>query len=131
MHGSRDRPSEAGQGFPAESASVPAARRFARSWSQGNGLSTGLTERVSLTVTELATNAVTHAQSPFRVVLAYDGRCVRIEVIDAGGELPRILRASPEATAGRGMALVRDLSSRMGVARGPGRAKRVWSELES
>lgn len=85
-------------------------------------------EVTELLVTELAANAVVHAASPFRVRIAFDGNVVRCEVADSSSEPPRSLRFAPEATAGRGCAIVEMLSARNGVEVHD-QGKTVWFEI--
>lgn len=115
--------------FVPEPAAVTAARHWASAVGAAWSLPPDAAERLAFSVTELAANAVVHAASPFSVGLHYgDGRIV-VTVEDLSPEPPRLLHAAPEATAGRGFALVHALSGRTGyecTADG----KRVWSELE-
>lgn len=119
---------EARRDFPSEPAAVPDARRWAADVASAWGVIGSTLDIVAFDVTELASNAVRHARSPFRICLTLDGDSFRIEVIDASDEPPRVLRAAPEATAGRGLALVRALSHRAGVDQVPS-GKRVWAEV--
>ncbi|MER6028595.1 ATP-binding protein [Streptomyces sp. NPDC001851] len=87
-----------------------------------------------LLVAELAANAVTHGRAPgrdfeLRLRLLPASATLRIEVSDARGDKePRFLEGGPEDEHGRGLAVVRVLSSRWGVApRTVG--KTVWAEL--
>lgn len=81
-----------------------------------------------LLVSELATNAVRHAHSPFTVSAALQARAVRVEVEDACTQLPDVQPPDVKATGGRGMLLVDALSARWGSELTPG-GKRVWFEL--
>ena len=118
--------------FPPATSSVTEARHWARDVARDWGLKPDVVERLAFSATELAANAVMHARSPFRVTLDYDGRRLRLEVEDASSELPRELHAGPEATGGRGVAMVRAMSSRTGVRRKrPRRGKRVWAEMDA
>ncbi len=82
----------------------------------------------SLVVSELATNAVIHARSPFLVTVGRDAKTVRIAVQDRGDGAPILNQAGPLDPGGRGVAIVDRISTRWGIdwlARG----KIVWSEL--
>lgn len=116
--------------FPPSAFSVTQARHWASGVALSWSIEGGALSRVALSVTELAANAVVHARSPFRVRLELDGRRLRLEVEDASPEPPREMHAAPEATAGRGVALVAALSRRTGVERGETPGKRVWAELD-
>lgn len=83
---------------------------------------------LSLLVSEVVTNAVRHARTPFDVVLSVDGDTVRCEVRDASPVMPRTRPAGPDAAGGRGMQLVAALATSWGVERDP-HGKRVWFEL--
>jgi anti-sigma regulatory factor (Ser/Thr protein kinase) len=64
------------------------------------------TDAVLLAVSELITNAHVHAGSDAHLVLAWDGRCLRVSVGDSSGTLPAPRDPDPERTSGRGMALI-------------------------
>ena len=88
---------------------------------------------VELVVSELATNAVLHAQSGFELTVNYDDTVLQIEVADGDPKLPSVGVNVPEAPSGRGLRIVEQLSKRWGVrycASGPGRGKTVWADLE-
>ena len=80
-------------------------------------------------MSELATNAVIHAQSDFSVVLHACGGGVRIEVCDGSSVAP-ILRdlTSVVAPSGRGVALVAKLATRWG-SESTYEGKTVWADL--
>ncbi|GAB2867108.1 hypothetical protein GCM10027074_38210 [Streptomyces deserti] len=93
----------------------------------------GLAERgevadvAELLVGELATNALVHAASSFRLTLFAAHGILRCEVSDADRRVPRVLDAGA-AESGRGMFLVDALAQRWGCHR-DGRGKTVWFEL--
>lgn len=80
-------------------------------------------------VSELATNVVLHAGTPFAVTLTWDGELLRAEVSDDDPRPPRTRSYAVDATTGRGMRLVERLSRRWGVERRPD-GKTVWFELD-
>lgn len=87
-------------------------------------------QNAELVVTELATNAVVHAGSPFWITARADQDTVRITVQDRSQGEPR-MRPKPvtaRATSGRGLRLVHVLSERWGVDRVAG-GKAVWADL--
>lgn len=93
----------------------------------------GLTDRDDLTdvaellVSELATNALLHAASRFRLTLSAAHGVLRCEVHDNGRRTPQVLDAGC-SESGRGMFLVNALARRWGCHQeGPG--KTVWFEL--
>ena len=106
---------------------VPRARRFAvRALSGGAPV-----DEVALVVTELVTNALLHGRGPVVLRLAGDESGVRVEVQDAGQDLPVLPRHSTEAMTGRGLALVARLSSSWGVEPAADAGKRVWALVPS
>jgi anti-sigma regulatory factor (Ser/Thr protein kinase) len=86
------------------------------------------TDDAQLIVTELATNAVIHACSPFSVSVRYDGSCIRISVHDWNPMLPVLRDAGPTARSGRGLHLVDLVAYDWGVEPSPD-GKTIWAEL--
>lgn len=81
-------------------------------------------------VSELATNAVLHARTPFEVRLVLTDDYVRIEVHDDVRRLPSRRFFSDQAASGRGLAVVEHLSDSWGVVPdGDGGGKTVWAEV--
>ena len=113
--------------FPPTPDAIPQARNFVKET---------LAERVTddtaadlvLALSELATNVVEHAGTPFEVVVDTDGRA-RIEIEDTSPRLPVPTRAAPEETSGRGLAMVDQLCDRWGVHIAQN-AKCVWCERD-
>ena len=81
-----------------------------------------------LVASELASNVVGHARTPYQVGLSI-GQTVRIEVTDGAAAVPVLRPAPPDAESGRGLVIVTSYSSRWGVDRLDG-AKTVWAEVE-
>jgi len=80
-------------------------------------------------VSELATNALVHARTPFVVSVAVEDAIVRIAVTDWRPSVtPSRGRASRTTATGRGLALVDSLVLRWGVDTGD-ETKTVWCEL--
>lgn len=88
------------------------------------------TDVVELLVSELVANAVRHAQSRIRLVVAQPGLdLVRVEVWDDAPERrPMVRHLGPEAESGRGLALVDAMSTTWGVQIDD-EHKAVWFEL--
>jgi anti-sigma regulatory factor (Ser/Thr protein kinase) len=86
-----------------------------------------LADSVALLVTELASNAVLHARSEFRVVTTLN-HCVRLEVHDRSRVRP-VIRRSDDGLAGtgRGLQLVERLSDAWGVELDHGKV--VWCRI--
>ena len=112
--------------FPPDPASVAAARRFAVA--AVDDLDSPTESALVLLVSELATNAILHARTPFTVrVMANDGT-IRVEVVDGNPRLPRRKRFGPGAVTGRGLLIV-DKEARRWSAERVGGGKKVWFEL--
>lgn len=105
-----------------------AARRALAAELSGCGVAGETIADVCLVLSELTTNAVLHAGSPFSVDVTLSDERVHIEVLDMSPELPRRVAATP--TNGRGLAIVDQLATRWGSDRvGPGKV--VWCDLPS
>ena len=92
---------------------VSSGVRAGRAWARRHLDELGWTEHapetadaVVLTVSELITNAHIHARSDADLVLTWDGACLYVSVHDDSPQVPRPRAAGPDATSGRGMALV-------------------------
>jgi anti-sigma regulatory factor (Ser/Thr protein kinase) len=113
--------------FPGRPNSIGAARHFAREVFGGWGLD-GHTEVGLLIVSELAANAVMHAQSDFEVRLSHTGTAVRISVRDDSASMPERRQFAADSTSGRGLAIIAEFSDRWGSQSDAG-GKEVWVEL--
>ena len=113
--------------FAPASESVSAARRFVSDVLDGWQMD-GVVWAAQQVISELATNAVLHAATPFTVVLVIAGDAVRVEVRDDSSRAPRQRHYSQEATTGRGLALVASLARAWGVQH-DAQGKSVWCEL--
>jgi hypothetical protein len=82
----------------------------------------------AVVVTELATNALLHANSGFAVELSRQGESLRITVRDAARPPPAPRTAAPTAESGRGLGLVAAIAHRWGHQSLAG-GKLVWAEL--
>ena len=104
------------------------ARRFVAqtltAWNLGRVLDDAL-----LIASELATNAVTHAESPCRLRLSLTDTSLRIDVTDAGQGTPEPQPESFTEEHGRGLHLVAALTTAWGLDVIPGEGKVVWAEL--
>lgn len=111
----------------AEPMSVGRARRFASSTLEEWGVDADTVDTVVLLVSELATNAVLHARTPFTVVIDQI-RGVRVEVHDGDPRPPHARDYGPDAASGRGLHLVEALATTSGTEVSA-RGKAVWFEL--
>jgi DNA-binding NarL/FixJ family response regulator len=82
-----------------------------------------------LVASELATNAITHADSKCRLTLSLLPATLRIDVLDAGAGTPEPQPPSWTEEHGRGLHLVAALTTAWGLEDVPGDGKLVWAEL--
>jgi anti-sigma regulatory factor (Ser/Thr protein kinase) len=95
--------------FPAVPESIGAARRFTRAALRRHAVAPETVDIAILLVSELATNALLHAGSEFRLRVHVADE-VRVEVSDASTEGPETTAAGWEMESGRGMELVSSLA---------------------
>ena len=86
---------------------------------------------VALLVSELATNAVLHARSDFRVMVCARGDRIRVEVGDRNARLPSPATVPPAAYSGRGLMIVQELSMAWGVESHADDGKTIWFEVRA
>ncbi len=82
-----------------------------------------------LVVSELASNAVQHARTPFDVDVSCNGEIV-ISVTDASPAPPQPRQPAPDALAGRGLYVVEQTCDEWGFTP-TDRGKSVWGRLGS
>ena len=111
--------------LPPTTESVPAARRYVR---EALGSTEVDLDIALLLVSEVATNAVLHARSPFRVTVVPVDLRVRIEIYDSSPVPPRMHAFSPTSGTGRGLRMLDQLAHSWGV-HANGRGKTVWFEV--
>ncbi len=111
--------------FPREPGAIADARRFVAS--ELHGLDGTMIEEAILMVSELATNAITHAGSAFRIGIDRHQE-IRIEVTDAGRGEPAVQAIEPTALDGRGLLIVQELARTWGVQHSD-TTKTVWFTL--
>jgi chemotaxis response regulator CheB len=125
---SHPRPDASAIDLPHDPASVLLARQFVREKLTGWRLD-ALLDDAFLVVSELATNAIRHAGSAYRVGLSRTSTAVRIEVRDAGPGTPEPQPPSNTAENGRGLLLVAAIAASWGIEDGDRGGKVVWAEL--
>ncbi len=87
----------------------------------------GDSDTVLLLVSELVTNAVRHAATPFEVRVDVDGTHVTVGVVDHDRvHPPRLRRPALTDTSGRGLQIVQEMASSWGTELVDADAKRVW-----
>lgn len=117
--------------FPPEPVSVRQARRFLREFLAEHDLGDALADNAELALSEVTTNAVLHAHSPFDVRLTVErGRALRVSVRDGSTQLPRPRHYAEQATTGRGMDLIAAYTQDCGVDLDPPDGKLVWFLLD-
>jgi anti-sigma regulatory factor (Ser/Thr protein kinase) len=111
-----------------EFANAPASVRAAREFVEDALRPFGLDDvEARIVVSELATNAVRHAQTPFTVAVDVGPSTIRIEVEDGAGAV-RIATEMASERTGRGLRIVEAAASSWGVDL-RGEKKAVWIEL--
>jgi anti-sigma regulatory factor (Ser/Thr protein kinase) len=105
--------------------SVALARRLTRSLR--DELPADVADRVELVVSELATNAVRHAATPYEVSVRVFPT-VRVEVSDASPDRPVRARDDTSEPNGRGLLIVDKCADRWGVDPLPS-GKVVWADV--
>ncbi len=114
------------QWFDPDPHEVRRVRRFVR---DALSLHPSQVDDAELLASELATNVVRHARTPFEVAVDERGDAVRIVVRDDDPALPAARDAGPGDDTGRGLTLVERVARRWGVTRIPGDGKAVWFDL--
>jgi anti-sigma regulatory factor (Ser/Thr protein kinase) len=110
----------------ADPASAAHARDFVCLHLLGSGL-LHLQDDLRLVVSELVTNAITHAHTPVTVVLERAGPSVTLTVRDLSPSVPVMGAADTMDGGGRGLVIVDILSRAWGVTSSPGGSKSVWA----
>ena len=114
--------------LPQVLASVARARDFVaaqlRAWRADRLLVDAL-----IVTSELATNAIIHADPPCRLRLSLHSNTLRIDVRDGGRGTPEPRAPDGTGEGGRGLQLVSALATAWGVQDVAGEGKLVWAEL--
>lgn len=113
--------------FPPDLGSARAARRFVLSVM---GLDHGTEDEVELMVSELASNVILHACTPFTIRVDHDeaNHVLRVECHDGARTLPVLKDYGPQAVTGRGLQIIDHLADRWGVEVDHD-GKTVWFEV--
>lgn len=90
---------------------------------------TDLNDDVALVVSELATNAMVHAQTPFTVSLQVT-QTLLLTVADGSPAEPVLVAARVLDPGGRGLTIVALLSRDWGAYQHPDGGKSVWAEFD-
>jgi anti-sigma regulatory factor (Ser/Thr protein kinase) len=108
--------------------SVRTARVFTADALGEEGIAASVIELCVLLVSELVTNAISHARSSIHVAVHIDSHWVRVEVEDTGPGDPIMQPSTPNDLAGRGLAVVDRLSTEWGNDQRED-GKVVWFEI--
>jgi anti-sigma regulatory factor (Ser/Thr protein kinase) len=108
---------------------VRSARRWVRDVLARWGCEGPAADLVELLTSELATNAVVHAGTPYRVVVRRQHDLVRVSVEDGTTELPVSGEPHIFGPSGRGLQMMSHLANAWGVE-ADGAGKVVWFEVE-
>jgi anti-sigma regulatory factor (Ser/Thr protein kinase) len=96
--------------LPATARSVTAARRFVLD-ALSNWHLESFADTAALLTSEVVTNAVLHARTPVELVVRREKKGISVEVSDGSRRTPQERNAAPEATNGRGLALLAQLAT--------------------
>jgi anti-sigma regulatory factor (Ser/Thr protein kinase) len=88
-----------------------------------------LVEDIRLVVSELATNAMVHARTPFTVTLSAGYDAVLLAVQDGSTTVPATVVPQVTDTRGRGLLLVKQLSREWGASTAGDGSKSVWASF--
>ena len=112
--------------LPAEPLSASTAREFVTQHLAAHELM-ALAPDVGLVVSELATNAVAHARTPYALTVSGTGAMVLVVVQDESTAVPVRVRAAATDVSGRGLSIVEHLSHDWGTEMDPRGRKSVWA----
>lgn len=113
--------------FPTAVSSPRAARLFVADLLKRWGLEAQI-DPAAIVVSELCTNALLHARSPFEVVVSRRGPALRLAVRDSSEVAPVVRPPSTSTSNGRGMAIVASLALEWGADTEPS-GKTVWADI--
>ena len=112
----------------AQPISVGLAREFVRMHLDAHGLPF-LVEDVRMVVSELSTNAVTHAATPFSVTLSRENGWVLVSVQDGSTLAPLRPTSDDLGVSGRGLVIVERISHTWGISSDGHGLKSVWASF--
>ena len=116
------------QHFSADPDSVPRARHYVEDYLEAACIDEETRWLALLLASEVATNAVEHAQSGFSLSIYLANDTIRVEIVDESPQLPRVELPALYSPRGRGMFIVDAFSRDWGVELFNG-SKAVWFEV--
>jgi anti-sigma regulatory factor (Ser/Thr protein kinase) len=78
---------------------------------------------------EIATNAVLHARSPFQLTVEVGPDVLRVAISDDNPTMPVVAASDSSSTSGRGLSIIEAVADRWGVESAAATGKTVWFEL--
>lgn len=116
---------------PATPTCARTARRFVSAFCSRQRLPREMCQDAELLVSEVVGNSLRHARSEARIRVDHVAGVLRVEVADDSPELPRLRNVPANATSGRGIRILDEVSARWGTDRRtvPPPGKVVWFEL--
>jgi anti-sigma regulatory factor (Ser/Thr protein kinase) len=117
--------------LPAEPGSVRRARRFVVDAAERAGFEPDTIDLAAVAASELVTNAVIHGDGPIIVRTVLEPSSLRVEVQDAGTQLPERTATDTSRASGRGLAIVDAFSRQWGCTMVHGAiGKSIWVTME-
>lgn len=114
--------------FPPVPQSVAASRHWVTRVLREAGCAS-VVENAELLVSELASNAVAYARTPFEVAVECLDGAVRIEVLDEDPVVPSPSPTALDAASGRGLAIVEAVAEDWAAEPEAPTGKKIWFEL--
>jgi anti-sigma regulatory factor (Ser/Thr protein kinase) len=112
--------------FPPDPQSAREARQFVLDNASSDDEDVNM--RLAAVVSELVTNAILHARTPFKVRVSNGVDTIRVDVSDESSEVPAPRPYDIADVTGRGLHIVAGLADRWGISRHSG-GKTVWFEI--
>ena len=112
----------------AHPASVAGARHALAAYTRACAVPADMVDGGILAISELVTNAVVHAETPFLVWAEYDAGHLTLAVLDGSATLPMLLPLDDDREGGRGMAIIDQLGATWGLVK-MALGKVVWVDL--
>jgi len=111
--------------LPPEPASAGAARRFVAAALEHYDVDIDV---IALLVSELVSNVVLHAHTPFEVTLRVRDEHIRVSVADESPLIPAMKQYAADSVTGRGLTMIDSAAARWGIDETAG-GKAVWFEM--